>query len=137
MMTSIEDILKAAERAGNPYFKPKEIKKFGTRLSEKVYPLRDLDSLQYPPGTLLEYEESTVFVASERDSHRAENPRLYTVYQAFAGTTRHESDGPEVPTFDVVKVSQFGEYRSLSGAHGLAKRFAQGHPRTLEPKQED
>jgi hypothetical protein len=137
VMTSIEDIWKAAERAGNPWFGPAETNKFGTRLSEKVYPLRDLDPLQYPPGTTLEFEESTVFVSSERDRRRAENPRLYTVWQAIAGTTRREPDGQEVPSFDVLKVSEFGEYRSLSGAHGLAKRWVQGHYRAPEPKQED
>jgi len=137
MMTTLEDILKAAERAGSPYFNPTEMQGFGTRLSEKVYTLRDLDPLQYPPGTLLEAEQATVFVSSERDRHRAENPRLYTVRLALAGTRRRESDGREVPTFDVQKISAFGEYASRSGAHARAKRYVDQSPRAFKPKQEE
>lgn len=135
MMTSMEDIVKAAEQAANPWFNPTEMSGFGTRLSEKVYPLRDLDSLQYPAGTTLEAEQATVFVSSERDTYRAENPRLYTVWLALAGTTIREKDGREVPTFDVRKVSDFGEYQSLSGAHGRAKRYVATHPRALKQKE--
>jgi hypothetical protein len=137
MMKTMEDIQGAADRAGNPWFGPAEMSGFGTRLSERVYPLRDLDSLLYPAGTTLISLESTVFVSSERDRHRAHNPRLYTVWLALAGTKRREPDGREVPSFDVMKVSKFGEYRSLNGAHGLAKRWAHAHPRALEPKPEE
>lgn len=135
MMKTIEDIKCAAERASNPWFNPTEMKGFGTRVSTRVYPLADLDPLEYPAGTLLEAEEATVFVTSERDNYRPENPRLYSVWLAVAGTERREGDGREVPTFDVKRVSKFGEYTTLNGAHHRAKRWVSSHPRALYPVQ--
>jgi hypothetical protein len=135
MMTSMEDIVKAAEAAGDTTFGETEMKTFRTRLSATVYPLRDLDPLQYPAGTHLQAEQATVYVTSERDNSRADNPRLYTVRLAEVGTTVREKDGREVPTFYMRRLTEFGEYRSLSGAHGFAKRYAAEHPRALKPME--
>jgi hypothetical protein len=135
MMRSIEDIKRAAERAGDHWFSPDTVRAFKSRVSERVYPLADLDSLQYPAGETLQAEEMTVFVSSERDDYR-DRPRRYTVRLAIAGTVRRESDGREVASFDVRNLSEFGEHASLAAAHAHAQRYASGHARALTKEKE-
>lgn len=102
MLHTISEIKAHAAAAGNYFFSPDAMRFFNSRISKRVYPVKD----------------GAFFVTSERDWY-TDNFRKYSVRVAreYDGTSGRGD-------FDISTIGEFGEFVTLAQAHTAAKRYA-------------
>lgn len=100
MLHTISEIKAHAAAAGSYFFFPGTVRSFDSRISERVYPVKD----------------GAFFVTSERDWY-SNNPRKYSVRVA------REYDGTSGQgNFDIWTIEN--DIETLAQAHAAAKRYA-------------
>lgn len=119
-MRTIDDIKTAAAEAGSHDFSAAAMRFFQSRTSSRVFPVD---------------EHRTVFVTSERFDQPG-YARCYTVRLATRGTRIRESDGREVPAFNVTTPGVFQEFTDRRAALRAAERHARALRAQAMPTRE-
>lgn len=102
MLHTISEIKAHAAAAGNEFFSPSAMRYFDSRISKRVYPVKD----------------GAFFVTSERD-------RYSDSYRGYSVRKVREYDGTSGRgNFDISTIGEFGEFITLAKAHAAAKRYA-------------